>query len=228
MASPAPLALAGFLPAWDIERRRADLRPLAAWVLHHLQSLGIPVDSLESAHRHLDGARSLEVARAITRASAAEEPRLLLVRAVREALPEIPPDRIWLQTHAHVRLLIPGDTRAAFPPHSDFGLGHGLSERNLWFSLTDAEGEGALHVLPLRASLAWMNRTGRVLGVLDDAPEIPPVPTRAGDVLLFTPLHLHRARPPSGPRCRVSIDVRIVPRPTVAPDLSFSPLRGAP
>jgi hypothetical protein len=62
--------------------------------------------------------------------------------------------------------------------------------------------------------------------VLDDAPEIPPVPTRRGDVLVFTPLHLHRARPPSDDASRVSIDLRIVPRQASMADLTFSPFLG--
>ena len=223
-----PLALAGFLPAWDLERRRADLQPLAAWVLEQLAALGVTANSLETLHQRMAPEQALELARRVTSASAAPAPRALVARALREAIPEIPPSRIWLQTHAHVRFLLPGETRAPFPPHSDFGFGHGAAERNLWLSLTDALDAGALHALPLRESLAWMSRAGRVQGVLDDAPPIPPVPTRAGEVLLFTPFHLHRARPPDGPCSRVSIDVRILPRPTDPCDLSFSPLRGAP
>jgi len=84
------------------------------------------------------------------------------------------------------------------------------------------------HLLSLAESLSWMSRTGRLYGVLDGAPAIPPVPTRAGDVLLFTPLHVHRARAPSGDRCRVSVDVRLVPSPTSMVDLTFSPLLGDP
>jgi hypothetical protein len=71
-----------------------------------------------------------------------------------------------------------------------------------------------------------MCRSGRVRGVLGDAPRLSPVPTLAGDVLLFTPLHLHQSRPPAPPFTRVSIDVRILLRPTHAQDLSFSPFRG--
>jgi hypothetical protein len=98
----------------------------------------------------------------------------------------------------------------------------------VWLSLTDAEGSAALHVLPLRASLVWLGRAGQLHGVLDGAPEIPEVPTLRGDVLLFTPLHLHRARAPSGSHCRVSIDIRLVPRPAAMTDLTFCPLRSDP
>jgi hypothetical protein len=59
-------------------------------------------------------------------------------------------------------------------------------------------------------------------------PEIPPVPARAWAVLLFTPLHLHCAKPPSGDTCRVSADIRIVPRPSVTPDPTFSALESEP
>lgn len=223
-----PLALAGFLPAWDIERRRADLAPLSAWVRGRLRGLGFEVADLSQVHRCMGGAQAIEAARAVTAATAEPEPRGLIERALSQALPEIDPRRVWLQTHAHVRFLVPLDDRAPFPPHSDHGFGHSLLERNLWLSLTDAEGDAALHVLPLADSLAWMCQSGSVQGVLDRAPPIPPAPTRAGDVLLFTPLHLHRARPPSGQQSRVSVDIRIIPRPEFAQDLTFSPVRGAP
>jgi hypothetical protein len=223
-----PLALTGFLPAWDIERRRADLAPIAAWALAHLRGLGHPVTGLATLHHHLTPAAARAAAQALTAASLAPELRALVHRAVRAALPEIPAARVWLQTHTHFRILVPHDALAAVPPHTDHGFGHALAERNLWLALTDAEGSAALHVLPLAESLAWQARTGRLHGVLDGAPEIPPVPTAAGEVLLFTPLHLHRARAPAGDVCRVSIDVRVRPAQAQMPDLSFSPLRSHP
>lgn len=222
-----PLALTGFLPAWDVARRRADLAPIAAWALDHLRHLGHPAASLATLHHHLTPAQARAAAQALTAASLAPELRAHVHRAVLSAVPEIPAPRVWIQTHTHFRILVPHDAVAAVPPHTDHGFGHALAERNVWLSLTDAEGSAALHVLPLAASLAWLTRTGRLRGVLDDVPEIPPVPTRAGEVLLFTPLHLHRARSPAGDVCRVSIDVRLVPRPIERFDLSFSPLRSA-
>lgn len=228
MVAAPPLSLTGFLPAWDIERRRADLTPIADWALAELRRLGHPVESLATAHHHLGGEEARAAARALTGASLAPALRRHVHRVVLAVLPEIPADRVWIQTHTHFRILVPGDPVAPVPPHTDFGFGHALAERNAWFSLTDAEGSAALHVLPLHASLAWLGRAGQLHGVLDGAPEIPPVPTRSGDVLLFTPLHLHRARMPSGALSRVSIDLRIVPRPASMADLSFSPLRSEP
>jgi ectoine hydroxylase-related dioxygenase (phytanoyl-CoA dioxygenase family) len=58
--------------------------------------------------------------------------------------------------------------------------------------------------------------------VLDAAVTLKPVAVQTGDALLFTPLHLHAARPPiDGPR--VSIDLRIVPAGSTPPGPSFSP-----
>jgi hypothetical protein len=228
VAHAPPLALTGFLPAWDIERRRVDLAPVVDWALRHVRSLGHPVESLDTLHHHLDPARALAVTKALSAASLEPELRRRVHRAVVEAVPELPAGRIWIQTRAHFRILVPDDAIAPVPPHTDFGFGHGLVERNVWLSLTDAEGTSALHLLSLSESLSWMSRTGRLRGVLDGAPEIPPVPTRAGDVLLFTPLHIHRARAPSGGRCRVSVDVRLVPIPSGTHDRTFSPLRYDP
>jgi hypothetical protein len=220
---PAPLALAGFLPAWDVERRRADLAPIAAWAIEELNRLGHPVTSLDRAHDHLSPEAARAAAQALTTRSLAGELRRRVHRALVEAIPELPRDRVWIQTHTHFRILVPGDAIAAVPPHTDYGFGHSLAERNVWLSLTDAPGSAALHVLPLRASLAWIVASGEIRGVLAGIPEIPAVPTRAGEVLLFTPLHLHRAHP-ARDATRVSIDVRIVPRPARASDLTFSPL----
>lgn len=223
-----PLVLTGLLPAWDIERRRADMTHVIAWTLDQIRRLGHSVESLDVLHHHLDATRARAVAQALTAASLAKELRRHVHRVVLEAVPEIPAEHVWIQTHAHFRILLPHDAVTPVPPHTDFGFGHDLAERNVWLSLTDAEGSAALHVLPLGESLSWLARTGKVRGVLDGAPEIPPVPTRAGEVLLFTPLHLHRGRPPSGDLCRVSIDVRLLPRPLSMRDLSFSPLRRDP
>jgi hypothetical protein len=223
-AARPPLALTGILPAWDIARRRADTGPIAAWVLREIRRLGHPVDDLGAIHRHLDGAEARALAKALTAASLSTELRRCVDRVVMEAVPEIPADHVWVQTHTHFRILVPGDTMGPVPPHTDFGFGHGLAERNVWIPLTDAEGSAALHVLPLAESLAWLGRTGRLRGVAEGAPEIPEVPTRRGEVLLFTPLHLHRARPPGGDRSRVSADVRIVPRPSAMCDVTFTPL----
>lgn len=220
-----PLALTGLLPAWDVERRRADLSPVVTWALEQIRSLGHPAESLATLHHHLDPARARAVAQELTVASLSTELRRRVQRAVRAALPEIPLDQVWIQTYTHFRILLPHDASAPVPPHTDHGFGHSLAERNVWLSLTDAEGSAALHVLPLRESLAWLTRTGNLRGVLDGAPEIPAVPTRTGELLLFTPLHLHRSRPPSGETCRVSVDIRIVPRPESLRDLSFSPFR---
>lgn len=224
-ASRPPLALTGILPAWDVVRRRADTAPIAAWVLSEIRRLGHPVESLDTIHRQLDGEQARALAKALTAASLSLDLRQRVQQAVLEAVPEIPAEHVWIQTHTHFRILVPGDEAAAVPPHTDYAFGHGLAERNVWIPLTDAQGSAALHVLPLAASLAWIGRTGKVRGVAEGAPEMPPVPTRAGEVLLFTPLHLHRGRPPEGARSRVSADVRIVPRPRAAHDITFSPLR---
>jgi hypothetical protein len=223
-----PLALTGFLPAWDIARRAADLEGLAAWALREIRRRGHPIADLATAHTHLDGDEARATAKALTATSLDPEARGHLHRAVRALVPEIPADRVWIQTRAHFRILVPGDGLAPFPPHTDYGFGHDLAERNLWLSLTDAEESAALHVLALRPSMEWMGRAAEIHGILHGAPEIPPVPTRRGEALLFTPLHLHRARTPPPGRTRVSVDVRLVPRMAERRDLSFSVLERAP
>lgn len=216
-----PLALAGWLPAWDLERRHVALDDVVAWALAQLRAHGEDVADL--AALRLDSVRARELARRLTRASADPTLRVPLHRALRQVLPELPWEHVHVQTYAHFRILCPGDRVSPVPPHVDHGFGHALDERNLWLALTDATGDAALHVCDLPASLAALVRRGAVEGVLDDARELRPVAVTRGDVLLFTPLHLHAARPPVG-TARVSIDLRIAPAHAVAAGPSFSPL----
>ena len=83
-------------------------------------------------------------------------------------------------------------------------------------------GEAALHGCSLAESLAHITSTGVVEGVLSPPCALRPLPVRCGDALLFTPLHVHAARPPVN-ATRVSIDLRIVPAGSVVPGPSFSP-----
>lgn len=219
-----PLALAGWLPVWDVERRHAELDAVIGWTLERLQAWGVDAPSLSALAVAGEHARAL--AQQLTRESLAPALRRPLHRALRAMLPELPWDRVWVQTYAHFRILVPGDAIAPVPPHTDHGFGHGLDERNVWLALTDAAGSNALHVWSLAQSLAWHVRAGSSwAGTLAEAEaEAPlrPVPVREGDALLFTPLHVHRARPASG-SARVSIDLRLVPQPRIPANLTFCP-----
>lgn len=213
-----PLALSGFLPAWDVERRTTDVESLVAWVRERLGC-----ESLESIH--VDGAKALELARTLSVASAEPCFRTSFHSLLRTVLPELPWDRVWVQTYAHFRILVPGDERAVVRSHTDYGFAHGLDERNVWIALTPARGDDALHILPFDESMRLVARSNATAAIYDvDA--LAPVDVDAGDVILFTPLHVHGARPPVE-HTRVSIDVRLVPAKASRPDLSFSPLRAA-
>jgi len=222
------LSLRGFLPAWDLEKRTANVEPILQWLLDRLRLLGHPVERLEELPLHMTPRQALEASRACTAASLDGKLRQYVCRAIREAIPELRGHSVWLQYLAHFRILLPGDTIAPVPPHTDYGFGHGLEERNVWFSLTNAEGNAALHALSLAQSLEYMVRTNTLSGVFDQAPDPPPVATRIGDVLLFTPLHIHRARTPDEHQCRVSFDVRLIPKPFAPKDATFAPMEEEP
>lgn len=219
--SRSPLALRGWLPVWDVERRRAELDEVIAWTLGRLHAWGVEAPSLSAIA--VPGERARSLAQELTRESLSAELRRPLHRALRAMLPELPWERVWVQTYTHFRVLVPGDTVAPVPPHSDHGFGHELDERNVWLALTDAAGSNALHLWSLGESLAWFVRSGRLVGALPEVTGLRPVEVRCGDALLFTPLHVHGAREASG-GSRVSIDLRIVPRKGVRANLSFSPL----
>jgi hypothetical protein len=219
-----PLALDGWLPCWDVERRHVALDDIVAWTLAKLRGWGVAAGALSAID--MSGMRAIELARMLTRESLAPALRRPLHAALRALLPELPWDRILVQTYAHFRILVPADEIAPVPPHVDYGFGHALDERNVWLALTDASGCAALHLCTLQESLAHLTTTGVVEGVLAPPPTFRPVPVRCGDAVLFTPLHIHGARPPIG-GARVSVDLRIVPAGSVAPGPSFSPPLGA-
>jgi hypothetical protein len=206
------VTLAGVLPPWDVERRRADVTPLAAWVLAELSDQGVRTTALDRLHEVIDAERAPQLSRHLTDASTRRAPRQALHALVREALPSLAWEVVAIQAIVHFRLLVPGDAVSPVPLHTDFGIGHSLDERNLWIALTPARGTAALHLARLEASMA-SDRVRREGGrfLID-----PSTPTRAeeaeaGDVLLFTPLHVHGARVVDGERTRVSVDVRIAP-----------------
>ena len=220
-----PLALAGWLPSWDLERRHTALDGVTAWALAQLRTWGIEAATL--AALDVSGPRALELARRLTRSSAAPALRRPLHAALRALIPELPWPRVLVQTYAHFRILVRGEPLGPVPPHVDFGFGHALDERNVWLALTDATGDAALHACALHESLTHLTATGAVTGVITAPRSLRPINVRCGDALLFTPLHVHAARPPAD-ATRVSIDLRIVPVGSVAPGPSFSPLLGAP
>ncbi len=215
-----PLALEGWLPTWDIERRHVAVDEVVAWTLAQLRAWGVAAASLSAID--VSGLRALELAGRLTRESISPAVRRPLHAALRELLPELPWEHVLVQTYAHFRILVPADEIGPVPPHVDYGFGHALDERNVWLALTDASGDAALHVCSLADSLTHLTTTGVVEGVLSMPPSLRPVPVRRGDALLFTPLHVHAARPPVG-ASRVSVDVRIVPTGSVASGPSFSP-----
>lgn len=201
--------LTGFLPAWDLERRRVDVSALEAWVLERLRSRGHQVASLARAHEVLDPAKALEASRALCFEGDGHEARALVNALVRAALPELPFDAVAVQAIPHFRVLVPKDQVSPVPVHTDHHIGHGLDERNLWFALTDARRTAALHAVPFAESKRLLDD-----GALDPGftrHRLPPLEVKKGEVLLFTPLHLHGAQVVEEPMTRVSLDVRIAP-----------------
>jgi hypothetical protein len=204
--------LAGFLPAWDVERRKTDVDRIARFALEEIRARGIPAPSLEHLHRVVTREEAPHLARHLTYASRHAEARSAIHALVREGLPALPWEAIAIQSTVHFRVLVPGDAISPVPPHTDFGIGHALDERNLWIALTPARGKAALHLASFRESIAIdeaRREAGRLLVDADVA--LRAEEADAGDVLLFTPLHVHGARVVDGDTTRVSIDVRILP-----------------
>lgn len=212
------LALAGWLPVWDLERRRIELDAVIAWTRARLDRAGV-TDAFEDIRVPPERAR--ELAAMLTADAIDPALRGPLHAALHTMTPELPWDHVLVQSHAHFRILCPDDHITPVPPHCDHGFGHRLDERNIWIALTDASGDAALHACGLAHSLKRIVEVGSSAGVIpDDA--IAPIEVRIGDALLFTPLHLHAARAPRGVT-RVSIDLRIVPARGNAIGPSFSP-----
>lgn len=174
---------------------------------------GIRPRSLAHLHEVLDVDGALACSAALTVASRSPAPRALMRAMVRAAIAEVPATAVAVQACGHFRVLLPGDTRAPVQTHTDAAIGHQLDERTLWFALTDARNTAALHATDLAASWAAMRTLGSDAGIdiADDAARLRPQSVRAGDVLLFTPLHVHGARKNRERTTRVSIDIRVAP-----------------
>lgn len=207
------MPLKGFLPAWDFARRRVDVGPFVAWGLATLADHGVRAPSLSRLHEvvDIDGARVCS--QALTVASRAPRPRALMNAMVRTALPEVPPSAIAVQACGHVRVLVPGDTRTPAATHTDAAVGHQLDERTLWFALTDAIDTAALHGTDFASSWApeRARRSGDQLLFANDVVPLRPLNVDAGEVLLFTPLHIHGAKTNREAHTRVSVDIRVAP-----------------
>ncbi len=206
--------LLGFLPAWDIERRHGDVRRIVRWTLAELRACGVAVGRLEDLHRAITHDDAPRLARHLTDASRRAEPRAAVHALVRSILPALPWDAIAIQAAVHYRILVPGDMSSPVPAHSDFGIGHPLDERNLWIALTPARRTAALHLAPLSTSISIDLERRAAERLLVEEAELAAFDSEPGDVLLFTPLHVHGARVVEESTTRVSIDVRIAPRAT--------------
>jgi hypothetical protein len=227
--------LRGPLPVWDLERRHVDVAPFARWIVDSARSLHAAPDpeQLERWHERITAEQALALAKHLTLQSRAHAPRALVHAMLRAALPELPWGDVVVQSATHVRVLVPGDALCPAPLHTDRAIGHGLDERNIWIALTDAKEHAALHALPLASSLqAEARRAARNTIALDVAMDaLTPLDVSRGDVVLFTPVHVHGARtiPAHADVTRVSIDVRIAPAaiPRAGHGFSFVPAGAA-
>lgn len=190
VAEPRPLALTGWLPSWDVERRAA-LDEVIAWTRAKLRVWGVDVERLDEID--VPGLQAMTLARALTREAAARELRGPLHATLRAMLPELPWQDVLVQTYAHFRILVPGDGLGPVPPHVDAGFGHGLDERNVWLALTDASGDAA-------HDDAGARRAGRSRRPLARRPRSPAAPRH--------PFVRDRGRA----RCRLSLRGRRVVR----------------
>ncbi|HEY4223858.1 MAG TPA: phytanoyl-CoA dioxygenase family protein [Myxococcota bacterium] len=201
------------LPAWDFARRRVGVDALAAAVLAFAQAEAPGVRSLERLHEHLDAEAARALADRFTAESWRPRLRALLHDVVRALVGADATPSLVVQWVGVLRVLVPGDARAALPLHADMALGHAPDERNLWVALTDALDSAALHALDLAPSRAVLARNAGPFYV-DDTEAVAsarPRNCRRGHALLFTPLHVHGGSVNRGLTTRVSVDIRVAP-----------------
>ncbi|MEO8553419.1 MAG: hypothetical protein ABI678_25775, partial [Kofleriaceae bacterium] len=110
------LALAGWLPVWDLERRRVDLDGVIAWTRARLATCGV-TEAFEDIR--VSSGRARELAALVAAAALDPELRRPLHAALRAMVPELPWDHVLVQSHAHFRILCPGDHVTPVPAHCD-------------------------------------------------------------------------------------------------------------
>lgn len=203
------LTLEGPLPAWDATRARAEVAPLIAWLIAAIRRHGVEVASLERLHERADAATALELSRTLSFSLSVGEGKRLVHALLAATLPRLPWRELAVQTVPHVRVLVPHDTIAPVPPHADHDIGHAPFERNLWFALTDALGSRALRLTRFSESMHLL--AARDGPLFSPTLALPHAEARVGEVLLFTPLHVHAAQVVREDATRVSMDLRIAP-----------------
>jgi hypothetical protein len=228
------VVLTGPLPVWDLERRHVDVDAFTTWIVETARAFSVDCPrTLDRWHETITSEQALALSKHLTLQSRATRPRSLVHAMLRAALPELPWRDVVVQTAAHVRVLVPGDALSPAPLHTDRAIGHGLDERNVWIAMTDARASAALHAMPLASSIAAEVRRKARRGVTLDVPPhaLAPLNVVRGDVVLFTPVHVHAAHPiePNDDVTRVSIDVRIAPAaiPRDGAGFSFVPAEAA-
>jgi hypothetical protein len=206
------LDLSGPLPAWDVKRAHASVSGLLSFLSSRLRTKAIEVE-LAQLHTVADAARALELSQFLSFSLSGGEGKRRVHELLRATLPRLPWNELAVQTVPHVRVLVPEDELAPVPPHTDHDIGHQLYERNVWLALTDALETRALRVASFCDSMALLRaREGQLF---PRTLALPRVEARAGDALLFTPLHAHAAEVVRGDATRVSMDLRIAPLATV-------------
>jgi hypothetical protein len=191
--------LTGILPAWDFERRRGTAGGLVAWTLEEIRRLGWDVRALERLHDLVDARTALDVAIRLGQAISQPNGKRVVESVLRVALPELPWDHVVIRTLPRFRILIPGDDKSPLPLHTDHYGGRPVDERNVWIGLTRARGTACLRVARLVDSLACKR--------IADCPTRP-LEVDAGDVVLFTPIHVHGATTATD-ETRISLDLRL-------------------
>jgi sporadic carbohydrate cluster 2OG-Fe(II) oxygenase len=203
----------------DIRTEKYDLARFAfgAWVLAEIRAAGFAIDSLEQFHEAVPFSETSQLTKRLIRATESQGFRNIYFPFLREVLEPILGQEIAPQRYPNLRAHVPDRPDMCIPFHTDSWYGHGQDEINVWIPLTPAKDSASLALIPFAKSqeLVRTAQQGNLRLQEMEAlfqPHAKPVNVLPGDVVLFTPLHLHGNSANRTGRTRVSIDFRVAVR----------------
>ncbi len=188
--------------------------PFDRWLLDQLQAAGHPVEALDRWHEVVPVEATAALTKQLIRATELPAFRDIYFAFVREVLQPLAGVEIAPQRYPNVRAHLPDRPEMCIPFHTDGWYGHGPNEINVWLPLTKAEATSSLALIPharSQALIAEAKARRMRLSEMESlfGPEAAAVSVMPGDVVLFTPAHLHGNTTNRTGRTRVSFDFRV-------------------
>jgi sporadic carbohydrate cluster 2OG-Fe(II) oxygenase len=200
----------------DIETKQYDLYrfPFDNWLLNEIRSAGFAIDRLENFHHAVPALETAALTKKLIKLTEGDSFRSIYFDFVKSVLEPLVGTEIAPQRFPNFRAHLPNRPDMCIPFHTDSWYGHGSDEINVWIPLTPAKESASLALIPLAQSHQLTHEAQTRCMRLHEmeslfSPHAKAVDVNPGDVVLFTPHHLHGNSENKTGKTRVSIDFRV-------------------